>query len=226
MSSPQRQINIHFERLVQSNAIRVQAREQLHPLDDALELTAMRASAIVKWDSGAQASTTLQMRVLGMTLNQIHQFSSAGSQLVDEGYSSAKVKVKVVAGDVGSPLSNVFEGIIHDAFLDDNAFPNVSFVVTAKGIPDEEVLDDEIVDVNDNTGLLSLSISDEGRFIVKSMFTPDIRPGRRLALKCTTRQTNGICSVQTVTHELSTQQDRERWFTKALLAPRQTAGVN
>lgn len=276
MSYAQRQINLQFQNK-----------------SGTLDLSGLQVSAIVDMPGGTQASGSLQMHVFGMALEQMNNFSSVGSQFV----ALADENVTVLAGDVGEPLTNVFEGNIFRAFMDFSAIPEVSFVVAARaGLyhhaapaapntykgshnaediiqalaqsigfmfvndggahavlrdqyvygsviqqiktvagaagfpveiahntitiwPNEGVRDEVIIDVNENTGLVGYPTYYPSGFIVKTLFNPLIEMGRRINLKSTIPKANGIWHVQTVTHELYTQQQDGPWFTTTRLSP-------
>ena len=258
-----------------------------------LELNGLQVSAVINLAGGTQCSARLQMHIWGMTLQQMDQYSSVGSQLV----AVAENSVTVMAGNQGAPMSNAFEGTIYRAFMDFSSIPNVAFVVSgvaglyqralpsvpnqyagphaaeniiatlaqrggflfvnaggahailrdqyvygsvvqqieqvaaaagfpveiAKGTvtiwPNLGFRDTLVIPVNASLGMVGYPTYYEAGFIVKTQYNPDIEMGRQIQLASTIPKANGLWPVQTVTHELSTQQQGGPWFTTARLAP-------
>ena len=91
-------------------------------------LEGLRASAIILSAGGANPSAQLQMRVYGMTLEQMNQFSAAGSTFV----AQQQINITVLAGDEKGVIGQIFAGGIFSSYIDFASVPEVSFVVTAQ----------------------------------------------------------------------------------------------
>lgn len=76
---------------------------------------------------GNPGAPTAMIRVYGLTLNHINQFTAAGFQW----YASGKNLVMLEAGDDQSGMSVVFNGIITEAYPDFSDLPNSAFVIMA-----------------------------------------------------------------------------------------------
>lgn len=88
-----------------------------------LSLEGLRCSAVITNPGGYSAFGQLQLKVYGMTLDQMNTFSSIGSNQVAVQDNS----VIVSAGDEGSPLTQVFSGTIISSFIDLSSMPEISF---------------------------------------------------------------------------------------------------
>jgi hypothetical protein len=76
---------------------------------------------------GSNGYGTLLLKIYGMSLAHMDQFSSAGANLVAaENYS-----VTVLAGDIGNPLVQVFSGHIISSYIDFTEIPEIAFIVSA-----------------------------------------------------------------------------------------------
>ncbi len=258
-----------------------------------VELDGLKVSAIVDMPGGLQASAMLQLHVWGMTLAQMNQFSSVGTQFA----AISRPGVTVLAGDVGGRMSNIFEGTIYRSFMDFSAIPEVCLVVAAvtglyqKALPGaprhyagaqnaEDIIralvastnlqfvndggahavvrdqyvygsvvqqiqqvahaagfpvefsqgtvtiwpndgyrDSVVIPLGPDNGLVGYPTYWESGFVVRSEFNPEIRMGRQIQLTSSIPKSNGTWPVQTVTHELSTQQQDGPWFTTTRLSP-------
>jgi hypothetical protein len=92
-----------------------------------LELTGLRCHAIVANPGGFSAYGQLQLRVWGMTLEQMNQYSSTGINMV----AVQNRSVTVSAGDVDGPMTQVFKGTLIRSFIDFATAPDVCFVCSA-----------------------------------------------------------------------------------------------
>jgi hypothetical protein len=110
MTFAQRQINLQFS-------------------DDqgTVELDGLRCAAIISAAGGYSSAARLQLRVFGMSLDQMNRYSSTGTDMVRTQNDS----IIVMAGNVGGAMSQVFAGTIVKSFPDFSAAPDVSFNCTA-----------------------------------------------------------------------------------------------
>lgn len=111
MSFAYRQINLQF--LDQSGEI--------------LNLEGLRCSATIINPGGNSAFGQLQLKVYGMTLAQMNQYSSTGANMV----AAQNQSVTVLAGNQGSILNQVFSGTIISSFIDLSSMPDISFTCAA-----------------------------------------------------------------------------------------------
>lgn len=88
----------------------------------------MRMSAKIK-NAGPPAMGQLDLDVYGMSLSDMNQLTSIGTQI----NTVSQNTVIVMAGDVGGTLSKVFEGTIGYAWMDGQNQPQVVFRVQAWG---------------------------------------------------------------------------------------------
>jgi hypothetical protein len=108
MTFAKRQINLQF-----SNA------------DSVVNLDGLRCHAVIQ--DYVQNDGALELRVWGMTLDQMNQFSSVGSvQSEVQSFS-----VALFAGNEGGAIAQVFSGGILRSYIDFSAAPEVCFVVSA-----------------------------------------------------------------------------------------------
>lgn len=102
-----------------------------------ISLDGLRATAVITNPGGNNAFGQLQLRVYGMTLDQMNTYSSTGANMVLVNNQS----IVVTAGDEGTTLNQVFGGNIVASFIDFSSVPDVAFVCSAvagyanKGIP-------------------------------------------------------------------------------------------
>jgi len=87
----------------------------------------LKCNAIITNPGGYSAFGQLQLQVFGMTLDQMNEYSSTGSNLVAAQNSS----VTVSAGDQGGSMNQVFAGTLIASFIDFSNPPEVSFVCAA-----------------------------------------------------------------------------------------------
>lgn len=106
-----RQINLQFSGAESGNVI----------------LEGLRCQAIIENTGGDNSIGKLQLRVYGMTLDQMNAYSSPGANLV----FASNFTITVVAGNIGNPLLQVFSGHIINSYIDFANVPDVSFVCQA-----------------------------------------------------------------------------------------------
>ena len=92
-----------------------------------LDLKGLRVTAIINNPGGNNAFGQLQLRVYGMTLGQMNEYSSTGANLV----AVQNQSVTVLAGDQGSTLSQVFSGTLISSYIDLSGAPEVCLVCAA-----------------------------------------------------------------------------------------------
>lgn len=93
-----------------------------------VSLEGLRCTALISNPGGNNGLAQLQLRVYGMTLEHMNQFTSTGANLiVNEGFN-----ITVLAGDEGSPLGQIFSGGILSSYIDFSAVPEVAFVCVAQ----------------------------------------------------------------------------------------------
>lgn len=110
MTFKKRQINLFF-----SNA------------GKTLTLEGLRCEAVTMVAGGPNMAAQLQLRVYGMTMAQMNEYSSVGI------YSGAVSSTLIVvsAGNVGEPIGQIFSGSLLGSFIDFSAAPDVCFVCSA-----------------------------------------------------------------------------------------------
>lgn len=94
---------------------------------EPLILKGLRCSAVITNPGGNSAFGQLQLQVYGMTLEQMNQYSSTGSNMV----AIQNQSITVTAGNQGGTLNQVFSGTLISSFIDLSNLPEVSFVCTA-----------------------------------------------------------------------------------------------
>ena len=94
---------------------------------EAVVLKGLRCSATITNPGGNTAFGQLQLRVYGMTLAQMNEYSSSGSNMV----AIQDQSVTVSAGDEGGILTQVFSGTLISSFIDLSSVPDVGFVCAA-----------------------------------------------------------------------------------------------
>lgn len=94
---------------------------------DTLNLEGLRCSAVITNPGGSNAFGQLQLQVYGMTLDQMNQYSSTGSNMV----AVQNQSVTVSAGNKGQSLVQVFSGTLISSFIDLSGLPEVGFVCAA-----------------------------------------------------------------------------------------------
>lgn len=92
-----------------------------------VKLEGLRCSAVITNPGGNSAFGQLQLQVWGMTLNQMNEYSSTGSNMV----AVQDQSVTVTAGNQGGSLNQVFSGTLISSFIDLSNPPEVSFVCAA-----------------------------------------------------------------------------------------------
>lgn len=106
MTFAQRQINLQF------------SNDQ-----GTLELDGLRCEAIITNPGGYSAYGQLQLRVFGMTLDQMNQYSSTGTNMV----AVQNASITVSAGNVGGNIAQAFSGTLIRSFIDFSGIPDVTF---------------------------------------------------------------------------------------------------
>lgn len=91
-----------------------------------LDLSGLRVSAVIS-KAGGKSMSTLNLRVFGMTPDQMNKLSTLGLPSV---YAYRHNLVAVRAGTDGN-FATAFEGVIQDAYADFSSVPDVAFTVTA-----------------------------------------------------------------------------------------------
>lgn len=100
---------------------------------DVTYLQGLRATAMILMPGGENPSAQLQLRVFGMTLDQMNQFSSSGSTGSGSSFiTEQKITITVLAGNQGEVIGQIFSGGIFSSYIDLSNLPNVSFVCTAQ----------------------------------------------------------------------------------------------
>ena len=94
---------------------------------NTLNLEGLRCSAVITNPGGSNAFGQLQLQVYGMTLDQMNQYSSTGSNMV----AVQNQSVTVSAGNKGQSLVQVFSGTLISSFIDLSGLPEVGFVCAA-----------------------------------------------------------------------------------------------
>ena len=94
---------------------------------NSLTLSGLRMSAIIE-ASGGPSSSTLELTIYGMTLSQMNQLSTVGSQLYQQNQNHITLK----AGDAQAGMATAFKGDIFNAFVDAQQMPNVCLRISAK----------------------------------------------------------------------------------------------
>lgn len=92
-----------------------------------VKLEGLRCSAVITNPGGNSAFGQLQLQVYGMTLDQMNEYSSTGSNMV----AVQDQSITVVAGNQGGSLNQVFSGTLISSFIDLSNPPEVSFVCAA-----------------------------------------------------------------------------------------------
>jgi len=86
----------------------------------------LRMSATIISVGGA-SSGNMELAIYGLPLTLMNQMSTVGTQLDQQD----KNKISVQAGDAQSGQTLVFQGLIHNAFVDAQAMPQVCFRISA-----------------------------------------------------------------------------------------------
>jgi hypothetical protein len=92
-----------------------------------LKLEGLRCTAVITNPGGNSAFGQLQLQVYGMTLDQMNEYSSTGSNMV----AVQDQSVTVTAGNQNGSLNQVFSGTLISSFIDLSNVPEVSFVCAA-----------------------------------------------------------------------------------------------
>lgn len=92
-----------------------------------VSLEGLRATAVVTNPGGNNAYGQLQLRVYGMTLDQMNTYSSTGTNFT----AIQNQTIAVSVGEYGKPLTQIFNGTILRSYIDFSSIPEVSFIVSA-----------------------------------------------------------------------------------------------
>ena len=92
-----------------------------------VNLQGLRCAAVIMNPGGFVAYGQLQLRIYGMSLDQMNAYSSTGVNMV----AAQDIAITVSAGDVGGILYQVFQGTLIRSFIDFSGAPNVAFVCSA-----------------------------------------------------------------------------------------------
>jgi hypothetical protein len=111
MSFIKRQINLQFSG---SNSV--------------VNLQGLRCNAAIKQYGGLMTAAQLELRVWGMTLDQMNQYSSVGANTI----ALQGLQVSLFAGNVGGAIAQVFQGSISRAYIDFSGSPDVCFACSAQ----------------------------------------------------------------------------------------------
>jgi len=95
---------------------------------ETLSLEGLRCAAMIMNPGGFNGFGSLELRVYGMTLAQMNQYSSTGSNQV----ATLKQSVTVSAGNVGETIAQVFQGTLLRSYIDFSAVPDSCFVCAAQ----------------------------------------------------------------------------------------------
>ena len=265
-------------------------------------LEGLRASIVTKNAGGEYPVAQLQMRIYGMTLDQMNQFSSNGANFV----ADQNLGVTVLAGDQGSVLGQLFAGGIFSSYIDFGSIPDVAFVVAARAgmyqqantvapnswqgtqnaedlissltatlgsewrfenpqnahaiiqnqyvygsalnqiqkiirvsnfasrienntitiYPNDGAIDDVVIDVSPDNGLVGYPTYYESGFIIRTEYNPDMLIGRTVNLTSQIPKANGTWQIFDSTHELSTLTPDGPWFTTVKLGAPGTNNVS
>jgi hypothetical protein len=257
-----------------------------------INLEGLRCQAIINNPGGTNAFGNLQLKVWGMTLEQMNEYSKAGSNLV----AGVNYFVTVMAGNEGSPLTQVFSGHIVNSYIDFSNIPEVSFVCVASSGYLEKItsappnsyqgaqnaediigalttqlgsnwsfknnnahaiitnqylsgslidqiktvakaaafpfkienntvyiwsndgnVDNVIVDVSPQNGLVGYPVYWAQGFYIKTEFNQLISNGRKINLTSSIPKANGLWDAHVITHEISTLIPDGPWFSNARL---------
>lgn len=94
---------------------------------ETLSLEGLRCSATIINPGGNNAFGQLQLKVYGMTLDQMNQYSSTGANMV----AVQNQSITVTAGNQGSILNQVFSGTLISSFIDFSSMPDIGFTCAA-----------------------------------------------------------------------------------------------
>lgn len=98
------------------------------PNQEPVNLPNIKCMAMITNPGGYSAWGQLQLKVFGMTLDQMNQFSSTGANLV----ALQNQSVIVYAGDLGGQMNQIFAGSIVSSFIDFSHQPDISFTCAAQ----------------------------------------------------------------------------------------------
>ena len=97
-----------------------------------LYLKGLRCQAIISNPGGNNSVASLQLRVYGMTLDQMNQYSSTGASTLAGALALQRISITVLAGDEGGVVGQIFSGGVLKSYIDFSSIPEVSFIVSAQ----------------------------------------------------------------------------------------------
>jgi hypothetical protein len=242
--------------------------------------------------AGGRLGVQAQVKIWGLSMAQMNAYSSAISSSIG-GAGVNNFNLVISAGDLGTQLSEVMEGLIWNSSIDLGDAPESSFnvtvaplflaanpiaaqsqpgsqdvktligslcaagnltlapssvkavlrnqstygsvidqverVATAAGFswkldgstlsiwPRGGTVDDVVIDMGPNTGMVGYPAYWQEGLIVTSLFNQQIQVGRQMAVTSSIPKANGVWSITNVQHNLTTMMDRGPWFTTAVL---------
>ena len=111
MSFVARQINLQFSGSISGPVV----------------LKGLRCQAMISNPGGSNSYGSLSIKIYGMSLTHMNEFSLASANLV----SAENYSIAVLAGDYGHPLVSAFNGHIISSYIDFTESPDVAFIVSA-----------------------------------------------------------------------------------------------
>ena len=88
----------------------------------------LKCIAIINNPGGNNAFAQLQLRVYGMTLNQMNELSAGGASNI----KFQKIDITILAGDIGGTIGQIFFGGLLSSYIDFSSAPDVAFVCSAR----------------------------------------------------------------------------------------------
>jgi hypothetical protein len=92
-------------------------------------LTGLRTSLKIEQARG-QSQGSFEMAIYGMTLSQMNQLSTLGTEFTQRGNN----RITIDAGDSINGVSTIYMGYIMDAWIDGQAQPNVPFRINGQSV--------------------------------------------------------------------------------------------
>ena len=88
----------------------------------------LKCVAIINNPGGNNAFAQLQLRVYGLSLAHMNQFSAGGASSI----RFENIDITVLAGDVNGQIGQVFTGGLFSSYIDFSSAPDVAFVCAAR----------------------------------------------------------------------------------------------
>lgn len=98
-------------------------------LEQSLTLKGHRCECTITNEVSTYAAARMHMRIFGMTMAAMNQYSSTGATLLMSNGNSYGITVN--AGDEGTTHNQIFTGDIFSSYIDFTSVPEVSFVINA-----------------------------------------------------------------------------------------------